>query len=36
MVHRAFPESQLRSMILDGTIVDSPTIAAYGLLLTRR
>jgi len=36
MVHRAFSESQLRSMILDGTIVDSPTIAAYGLLLTKR
>ncbi len=36
MVHRAVTEPELRAMILDGTIVDSSTIAAYGVLLLRR
>ncbi len=36
MVHRVVSEQQLRSMILDGTIVDSTTITAYGLLLLNR
>lgn len=33
MIHRAFTRQQLRSMITDGTIGDSATVAAYGLLL---
>jgi hypothetical protein len=33
MIHGAFTRSQLRSMIIDGTIVDSTTVAAFGLLL---
>lgn len=33
MVHGAFSRQQLRSMIVDGTIVDGTTVAAYGLLL---
>ena len=33
MVHRAFTRPQLRAMIVDGTIVDSTTVAAFGLLL---
>ena len=36
MIQGAFSEAQLRSMILDGTIVDATTITAYGLLLTSR
>ncbi len=36
MVHRSFSEQQLRGMMLDGTIVDAATIAAFGLLLLRR
>ncbi len=36
MVHAAFSEQRLRSMMLDGTIVDGPTITAYGLLLLHR
>ncbi len=36
MVHRAFSEAQVRSMILDGTIVDGTTVAAYGVLLLQR
>ena len=33
MVHGSFTRQQLRSMIVDGTIVDAASIAAYGLLL---
>lgn len=33
MIHRAFTRQQLRSMIIDGTIADSTTVAAFGLLL---
>lgn len=33
MVHGVFTRQQLRSMIVDGTIVDGTTVAAYGLLL---
>ena len=33
MVHGAFTRRQLRTMIVDGTIVDGTTVAAYGLLL---
>lgn len=33
MVHQTFTRSELRSMIVDGVIVDGTTIAAYGLLL---
>ena len=36
MVHRAFPERELRSMMIEGTIIDAATIAAYGLLLLNR
>ncbi len=36
MVHRTFSEDELRSMMLDGTIVDATTITAFGLLLLRR
>lgn len=33
MVQGTFTRQQLRSMIVDGTIVDGTTVAAYGLLL---
>lgn len=33
MVHGAFSRQQLRTMIVDGTIVDGTTVAAFGLLL---
>ena len=33
MVQGSFTRRQLRSMIVDGTIVDGATVAAYGLLL---
>ena len=33
MVQGAFTRRQLRTMVLDGTIVDATTVAAYGLLL---
>lgn len=33
MVHRTFTEAEVRAMIVDGTIVDAATIAAYGLWL---
>jgi 8-oxo-dGTP pyrophosphatase MutT (NUDIX family) len=33
MVHRAVTRPELRAMIVDGTIVDSTTVAAFGLLL---
>ena len=36
MVHHAFSEQQLRSMILQGTIIDGATVAAFGLLLLHR
>ena len=36
MVHRSCPEGELRAMILDGTVVDGATVAAFGLLLLRR
>ena len=36
MVQGAFTDAELRGMILDGTIVDSTTITAYGLLRLRR
>jgi 8-oxo-dGTP pyrophosphatase MutT (NUDIX family) len=31
MVHGEFTDAQLRAMILDGTIIDGATVAAYGL-----
>ena len=33
MVHGTFTRQQLGTMIIDGTIVDAATVAAYGLLL---
>ena len=36
MVQGTFTEAELRTMFLDGTIVDSTTIAAYGLWQMRR
>ncbi len=33
MVHRRFSEVEVRAMIVDGTIVDAATVAAYGLWL---
>jgi 8-oxo-dGTP pyrophosphatase MutT (NUDIX family) len=36
MVQGEFTDAELRAMILDGTIVDATTIAAYGLLQLRR
>lgn len=36
MVHGAFTDDELRRMILDGTIIDSTTIAAYGLWRLRQ